>query len=136
MCFRRGGAHPGLGAENTIMEYINRIELRGTVGSVRAMSSTDQRQGLHVSLATQYAYHGRGGEANIDTEWHSVNIWEGKNIPPEVWHIQKGDKLHLIGRIKSQKYTGSDGVERSSYDVLPIKIQVVSSDENLQIEMN
>ena len=61
------------------MEQLNRIELRGVVGSIRTQTFSDNVM-ARMTVATNYAYKDREGAAVIDTSWHSVVAWEGKNI--------------------------------------------------------
>ena len=51
---------------------------------------------------------------------------------PDLNTIQRGNKLYAFGRLRSQRYTGYDGVERTAYDVVASKLQVIDTDEPLQ----
>ena len=53
---------------------------------------------------------------------------------PDLTSIHKGDKVHVLGRLRSQRYTAADGTERTAYDVLASKLNVIESDEFLQYE--
>jgi len=114
------------------MEQINRIEIRGNVGAVRLQVVGNSRV-AKISVATNYVYKGRDGEPVIETTWHYISAWEGKNIP-DLTIIHKGDKIHVVGRLRSQRYTAEDGTERTSYDVLASKLSIIESDEFLQYE--
>ena len=114
------------------MEQLNRIELRGNVGTVRVRRVGDTKV-ADISLATNYVYKGRDGAPVIETTWHYITAWEGKNMP-DLESICRGDKLYVFGRLRSQRYTGNDGVERTAYDVLASKLQLINSDEALQYE--
>lgn len=102
------------------MEQLNRIELRGKVGNVR-LSTVGDSKVLNFSLATNMAYKGKDGQGVIETTWHNVVAWSGKNMP-DFENIQKGTSLYVQGRIRNTSYTGQDGVERQSYEVLARKI--------------
>ena len=54
---------------------------------------------------------------------------------PDFEKIEKGGKVSVWGRLRSQRYTDSDGVERTAYEVLAKKIQLIEDDELLQYEM-
>lgn len=112
------------------MEQLNRIELRGIVGTVRVQAVGDTHV-AKISLATDYIYKGRNGDPVIETTWHYITAWESKNMP-DLNTIQRGNKLYAFGRLRSQRYTGYDGVERTSYDVVASKLQVIDTDEPLQ----
>ena len=115
------------------MEQLNRIELRGVVGSIRMQTFDDNRM-ARIGLATNYAYKDRDGTAVIDTSWHNVVAWEGRNIQG-LQQINKGTKLYVTGRIRYQKYTGVDGVDRVGTDILANRIQIIDDPEQMQYEM-
>ena len=115
------------------MEPLNKIELRGVVGSVRFQTYEDSRM-ARINLATNYAYKDRDGAAVIDTSWHNVTAWEGRNIHG-LDRITKGSKLHVIGRLRYQKYTGVDGVDRIATDILANRLAIIEDPEPMQYEM-
>lgn len=116
------------------MEQLNKIEIRGNVGAVRLQVVGNSRV-AKISVATNYVYKGRDGEPVIETTWHYVSAWEGKNMP-DLTSIHKGDKICVVGRLRSQRYTASDGTERTAYDVLASKVQMIESDDFMQYEFN
>lgn len=108
------------------MEHINRIELQGRVGTVR----TNEHNGMRVanfSLATDLLYKTRDGAAVSETTWHNVVAWEGKDIP-DVYSICVGMPVHVIGRLRTSKYTNADGVERTYYEVLANKVTILQEE--------
>ena len=115
------------------MEQLNRIELRGNVGTVR-LGSVEDTKVANFTLATSYAYVGRGGEGIIDTMWHNVVAWEGRSIP-DVSCITKGAPLYVCGRLRERKFIGSDGQERIALEVLASKVVPVDDPEGLSIHM-
>ena len=115
------------------MEQLNHIELRGVVGSVRLQTYEDSRM-ARINLATNYAYKDREGTAVIDTTWHNVVAWEGRNIQG-LERINKGTKLYVCGRLRYQKYTGVDGVDRIATDVLANRLAIIEDPEPMQYEM-
>ena len=113
------------------MEQLNRIEIRGNVGNVNILKVGDTRV-AHFSVATNFAYKGRNGEPNIETTWHNVTAWEGnKGIAP-LDSIRKGFPVYVSGRLRSQKYTSSDGVERTSMELIASTVELV--DGNIQTQ--
>ena len=115
------------------MEQLNRIELRGTVGSVRLQTFSDNMV-ARFTVATNFAYKDKEGAATIDTSWHSVLAREGRNIR-DLDKIEKGAKVYVQGRLRYQKYIGSDGVERTSADIVANRVVILDGDESLQYEM-
>lgn len=115
------------------MEQLNRIELRGVVGSVRLQNFADNKM-ARFTLATNYAYKDREGAAVIDTSWHNVVVWENKNIK-DLEKLDRGSKVFVQGRIRYQKYTGSDGIERVVTEVVAGRMAILDDVEQLQYEM-
>ena len=111
------------------MEQLNRIELRGKVGNVR-ISEAGNGHVARFSLATNYMYKGKEGEGIVETTWHNVVAWESKAIP-DLKIIEKGCPLYVCGRIRSSKYTASDGTEKQSFEVIAGRISRVVETETL-----
>ena len=106
------------------MECLNKIELRGIVGR----SSTTPCGGVkacNFSLLTEYAYKGNDGCATIDTMWWNVMAYGLKPGWPDMEKIQKGSKIHVIGRVRAKRYSDGQGIERTVYEVVAQEIQFV-----------
>jgi len=115
------------------MEQLNKIELRGVVGSVR-IQTYDENKMARISLATNFAYKDRDGAAVIDTSWHHIVAWEGRNIQ-QLEKIVKGSRLYVVGRVRYQNYTGVDGVDRVATDILASRLSLLNDEEPMQYEM-
>lgn len=115
------------------MEQLNRIELRGTVGSVRLQTFNDN-QVARLSLATNVAYRDRDGSAVIETTWHNINAWASKDIR-DLDKIEKGTKLYVQGRIRNVRFVGQDGLDHFSTDVQAHRLVIIDGNEPLQYEM-
>ncbi len=114
------------------MEQINRIELRGTVGFVRKQT-INNRKVARLSVATNYVYKDRSGEPVIETTWHNVSAWEGRTTQ-DIDKVEKGSKVQVTGRLRGQRYTDSEGVERYSFEVAANSLQVLDDSASLQYE--
>ena len=112
------------------MEQLNKIELRGTVGIVR-IKDYEGRQMARFSLATNFAYFDRNNEGIIETSWHNVIAWEGKEMP-DLKKIEKGATVYVCGRLRIQKYSAQDGSEKFSYDVLANKVVIEMEKAEIQ----
>ncbi len=108
------------GNKDKIMEQLNRIELRGNVGNVR-LSNVGDSTVARFSLATNFVYKGREGDAVIETTWHNIVAWNGKGMP-DLEKIEKGMPLYVCGRLRSSRFTGSDGTEKQVFEVVANKI--------------
>ena len=112
------------------MEQLNSVTLRGIIGSVRVQDIQD-RKVANFTVATNFAFKGRDGEAVIETTWHNVTAWSGGKTA-DLTKLQKGQSVEVHGRIRNQRYTSSDGVERSSVDILAREVSII--DEHLGME--
>lgn len=115
------------------MEQLNRIELRGTIGNVRLQNYNDSVV-AHFTLVTNYAYKDREGSPVIETTWHNVSAWEGKDVP-NLAELMKGGKVYVSGRIRTQKYTGADGIDRTSTEVVAKRVVLIDEEQQLFCEM-
>lgn len=115
-----------------IMEQLNKIELKGNVGFVRILN-VEGKHVIKLSVATNYVYKGRTGEPVIETTWHNVSAWESKGMP-DFTKIEKGTKIHVIGRLRNQRYTDSEGQERYSTEVSAYQMEIIEDRGILQYE--
>lgn len=115
------------------MEQINRIEILGYVGNVTLYTGGESIC-ARFTVATSHAFRDKNGNPEIETEWHQVVAFEGKDIQ-NLDKITKGCKIHIWGRKKTQKYTGSDGIEKIRTEILAGKVEMISDSEQLNCEM-
>ena len=71
------------------MEPLNRIELRGFVGSVY-VKDFGNTKATNFSLATNYAYKDKSGGPVIETTWFRIIAWDAPQI-------KKGDTVQVLG---------------------------------------
>ena len=98
------------------MDYINRVELAGTVGACRLTQAGGQTV-ARMSVATTIVYRDSAGEQVMETTWHSVVAWQ-KPWMADLAKISKGSCLHITGRLRCSRYTRSDGGEALAYEVV------------------
>lgn len=110
------------------MEQLNRIELRGNVGNIR-ISNVGENQVARFSLATNFMYKGKNGEAVLETTWHNIVAWSGKGMP-DFNRISKGTPIYVCGRLKSSRFTGNDGTEKTYYEVIAYKVGIVEESKD------
>ena len=113
--------------KENFMEHINRIELQGRVGTIRTNIAGNSKV-ANFSLATDYLYKTRDGGAANETTWHQITAWEGKDMP-DLNAIGKGTPVHVTGRLRTFRYTNSEGVEKQLHEVIAYKIRILSEEE-------
>lgn len=116
------------------LTQLNRVEVRGIIGNVRITKISDTIC-AKVTVATNYAYKAKDSSCIIETTWHTANLFPGKNIREEdLEKLQKGDNVHIIGRLRMQRYTASDGAERTVYEIAASSLELLRSEDPLQLE--
>lgn len=113
------------------MEQINRVELRGKVGTVRLNTFDDSTQVANFSLATNYVYKQKDGTPVVETTWHNVVAWSGRDLQ-DLSFIKKGMGVHVLGRIRISRYLANDGTERFITEILANQVNIV--EEQLSAE--
>ena len=48
--------------------------------------------------------------------------WENPDTA-DAFKLEKGSPVHVIGRIRIQRYTGADGVERPAVEIVASKVE-------------
>lgn len=77
---------------------------------------------VNFSVATNYCFKDREGCPVIETTWHRVIAWENQDTAG-AFKLEKGSPVHVIGRIRVQRYTGADGVERQAVEIVASKVE-------------
>ena len=98
------------------MDYINRVELAGTVGACRLTQAGGQKV-ARMSVANTIVYRDSAGEQVLETTWHSVVAWQKPGMA-DLAKISKGSCLHITGRLRCSRYTRPDGAEALAYEVV------------------
>ena len=104
------------------MEQLNRIEIRGIIGSVYVKDFGIAKV-ANFRVATSYAFKASDGSAVIETTWHRVVAWEGKGIN-NLDQLKKGAGVHVLGRLRMQRYTAADGTDRTSFEIIANKVEL------------
>ena len=105
------------------MEHINRIELRGNVGTVRINEHNGSKV-ANFTMITDFLYKTREGSAANESMWHNIVAWSGKDMP-DLDLIVKGATVHVLGRLRVNRYTSAEGVEKQYHEVMAQKIRIV-----------
>lgn len=106
------------------MESLNKIEIRGIIGRVNVKDIGDTKV-ANLSVATDYVYKSQDGGLIIETIWHNVVAWEGKEIQ-NLDQLEKGSFVHVCGRLRNRKYIASDGTERAVCDIVAKSVELVT----------
>ena len=98
------------------MTALNRLQLIGNVGAEPKVAMSKQNtEFVTLSLATNERVC-RNDEWSTLTEWHNL-VFFGKACEVAK-KFKKGDQLYVEGKIRSNKWTDSDGVSRMTINVV------------------
>lgn len=99
---------------------VNKVILVGNLGrdpEVRNMQ--DGGKVVSLSVATSERWRDKGsGENKERTEWHRVVIFNEKLGEIAERYLRKGSKVYLEGALQTRKWTGNDGQERYTTEVV------------------
>ena len=99
---------------------VNKVILVGNLGrdpEVRYAQSGSKI--VNMSVATSESWKARQtGERREKTEWHRVVIFDEKLADIAEQYIKKGSKVYLEGQLQTRKWTGNDGVEKYTTEVV------------------
>jgi single-strand DNA-binding protein len=77
-----------------------------------------------ISLATTSVRKGKDGNQQERTEWHRV-VFFGKLGEIAGEYLRKGSQVYVEGELRYDKYTGQDGVEKYSTDIVANEMQML-----------
>lgn len=104
---------------------VNKVILVGNCGND---PETKYAQGgmavTRISLATSSVRKDKQGNAVESTQWHRV-VFFGKLGEIAGEYLKKGSQVYVEGSIKYDKYTGQDGVEKYTTDIIADDMQML-----------
>jgi len=100
------------------MSSINKVILVGHIGQDPELRYTASGEAaVNLSLATSESWKDKQtGEKREITEWHRVAIF-GKPAEIAGKYLAKGSLVCVEGKIKSNKYTDKNGIERVAFQI-------------------
>lgn len=104
---------------------INKVILVGNLGNDPETKYTQAGMAItRVSLATTSVRKDRDGNQQERTEWHRV-VFFGKLGEIAGEYLRKGSQVYVEGELRYDKYTGQDGVEKYSTDIVANEMQML-----------
>jgi len=104
---------------------INKVILVGNLGNDPDVKYTQSGMAVtRISLATTSVRKDRDGNTQERTEWHRV-VFFGKLGEIAGEYLRKGSQVYVEGSIRYDKYTGQDGVEKYSTDIVADEMQML-----------
>jgi single-strand DNA-binding protein len=104
---------------------INKVILVGNLGNDPETKYTQAGMAItRISLATTSVRKDKEGNQQERTEWHRV-VFFGKLGEIAGEYLRKGGQCYVEGSIRYDKYTGQDGVEKYSTDIVADELQLL-----------
>ena len=99
---------------------INKVILIGNLGrDPEVRFSQDGKKIVNFSIATSETWKDRtSGERREKTEWHRIVIFSEGLAGIAERFLKKGSKVYLEGALQTRKWTGNDGIEKYTTEVV------------------
>ena len=99
---------------------VNKVILVSNLGrDPEVRYAQDGTKIVHLSVATSERWKDRqSGEQREKTEWHRVVIFNDRLGDVAERFLRKGSKVYLEGALQTRKWTGQDGQERYTTEVV------------------
>ena len=99
---------------------VNKVILVGNLGRDPEIRFTkDGTKIVHLNLATSENWKDRNtGERREKTEWHRIVIFNDRLGDVAEKYLHKGSKIYIEGQLQTRKWTGNDGIEKYSTEVV------------------
>ena len=99
---------------------VNKVILVGNLGADPEVRHTnDGNPIVNLRVATSERWRDRNsGERRERTEWHRVAIFNERLGEVAQKYLHKGSKVYLEGQLQTRKWTGQDGQERYTTEVV------------------
>lgn len=102
-------------------ETLNRVELTGFLGSVNIKELGGGRMACFTVITeTVYEYD---GSSFVEKSYHRCETWDTTMGFGIIESSKPGDLIKVTGRIKYQKFTDINNVERTETRILATKIE-------------
>jgi len=99
---------------------VNKVILVGNLGrDPEVRYSQDGTKIVNFSIATSESWKDKStGERREKTEWHRVVIFNDRLGDVAEKFLRKGSKVYVEGALQTRKWTGNDGVEKYTTEVV------------------
>ncbi|MDO5055749.1 MAG: single-stranded DNA-binding protein [Lautropia sp.] len=107
------------------MASVNKVILVGNLGRDPELRYTAEGTAMcNLSLATTSQWKDKSGERREETEWHRVSMF-GRLAEIAGQYLKKGRSVYIEGRLRTRKYTDSNGVEKYSTEIVADQMQML-----------
>jgi single-strand DNA-binding protein len=99
---------------------VNKVILVGNLGRDPEIRFTQSGAKIaNLSVATSESWKDKqSGERREKTEWHRVVVFSEGLAGIAERYLKKGSKVYLEGSLQTRKWTGNDGVEKYTTEIV------------------
>lgn len=99
---------------------VNKVILIGNLGrDPEVRYSQDGSKIVNFTVATSESWKDKSsGDRKEKTEWHRVVVFNDRLAGVAEQYLRKGSKVYLEGSLQTRKWTGNDGQERYTTEVV------------------
>jgi single-strand DNA-binding protein len=107
------------------MASVNKVIIVGNLGKEpESRSFPDGSPVCNISIAVTEKYKDKQGESKEVTEWVNV-VFFGKLADIAADYLRKGSSVYVEGKLKTEKYTDKQGIEKYSTKVVASSMQML-----------
>lgn len=102
------------------MASVNKVILVGNLGrDPEVRYSQDGTKIVNMTLATSETWKDmQSGDRKEKTEWHRVVVFNDRLAEVAEKYLKKGSKVYVEGALQTRKWTGNDGAEKYTTEVV------------------
>ena len=115
------------------MRGVNKVIIFGNTGNNPEVSQFQNGGSVAtIAVATSEKYQNKQtGEWVENTEWHRVKAF-GKLAEIIAQYVRKGTPVYIEGKLKTDKYTDKNGIERYATNIIADQMQMLGGNQNAQ----
>ena len=113
------------------MRGVNKVIIVGNTGNDPEVSQFQNGGSVAtIAVATSEKYQNKQtGEWVENTEWHRVKAF-GKLAEIIAQYVRKGTPVYIEGKLKTDKYTDKNGIERYATNIIADQMQMLGGNQN------
>lgn len=105
---------------------LNKVQLIGRLTRDVELRTTPSGQTVAtVGLATNRTWNDKSGQKQEKSEFHNIVMW-GRLAEIAGQYLTKGQEAYFEGRLETRTYTGKDGVEKRTTEIIAENMQMGS----------
>ncbi len=111
---------------------LNKVQLIGNLGNDPDCKYTQSGKCVtRIGVATTNVYKDKDGNRKEDVQWHRV-VFFGKVAEIAGEYLRKGSSVYIEGSLKYDKFTGQDGVEKYTTDIVASELKMLGGKQESQ----